>query len=228
VYLRGSKEPIMARTNRYVSRTAIDTYANSTSSSTPMPLASGFAMATSGDIINVLNDGTDYVLTANLTTLNAGTASSPIIFRGYKNVINDGYLGRSGGRLITTNMPRINTGAFAVNINGTHTIVDSFDVWSTGRAASILSLAGTEQILFNAKVNNGTSNSAAEAFSGGGTRNAYVTCDFIATGSICNRAASLGLSAAHDIFIDAPNALKQMTFHNGPTFLSHHIHLPRG
>lgn len=63
-----------------------------------------------GKRYNVKADGT-YTRTAydSMWSATGGTATSPIVIRGYKTVIGDGYLGRdSTGALITTNMPQIN------------------------------------------------------------------------------------------------------------------------
>lgn len=98
----------MARTTRYVSSSGTDTYANSTSSSTPMSLTTAFANASAGDDIYIKADGT-YSRSATDTPANSGTAANPIRYIGYSSTITDGYQGRTNGNgaLVTTSMPLI-------------------------------------------------------------------------------------------------------------------------
>lgn len=100
----------MAFTDRYVSSTGTDTYANSTSSGTPMSMATALANASAGDRINVISDGTYNLGTTSQT--NAGNATDLIIWRGYNTTIGDlDSVGRdtpaNGSGLITTDMPVI-------------------------------------------------------------------------------------------------------------------------
>src|SRR5260370_814616 len=99
-----------------------------------MALIEKYVSALAGGSGNGLSEGTAYTLTQMVTEINAasgvgvrynikadgtysrtsddnvggaaGTMASPIVLRGYKTVIGDGYLGRNAaGALITTNMP---------------------------------------------------------------------------------------------------------------------------
>ena len=124
-----------AITERYVTVTGSDTYANSTNIATPMSLTTAFANAAAGDRINV-KAGT-YTRTGTDTLTNsggvAGTSGSPIIYRGYSSTIGDGDLGRTNGNgaLITTNMPLISyNSTFHIVANG-NTIFDSIQFSST-------------------------------------------------------------------------------------------------
>lgn len=102
----------MARTTRYVSSSGSGTYAQSTSSSTPMSIATMLANAAAGDTCYVKLDGT-YARGGSFDAFtNSGTAANPIIIEGYNSTPGDGYLGRTNGNgpLITTNMPLISYG----------------------------------------------------------------------------------------------------------------------
>lgn len=124
-----------AITERYVTDSGTDTYANSTNPVTPMSWATAIANAAAGDRINV-KVGT-YSRTGTTDTFtNSGTATSPIIYRGYSSTIGDGYLGRTaGGDLITTNMPTITytTGRLAT---GGFTVLESLNVTAASTSGS--------------------------------------------------------------------------------------------
>lgn len=107
-------------TERYVSSSGAGTYAGSTSAAAPMSLTTAFANAVAGDRINIKADGTYARTTTTDVATNAGTITSPIIFRGYLTTPGDGYLGRTNGGsgpLVTTNMPSITytTGTFTTS-----------------------------------------------------------------------------------------------------------------
>jgi Right handed beta helix region len=109
----------MALTDRYVTTTGSGTYAGSTSSSTPMSLATAFTSAVAGDRINI-QSGT-YTLSASYT-LAAGTATNPIVFRGYNSTLGDlDTISRTSGNgaLVTTNHPVLDWSATSgVRLNG--------------------------------------------------------------------------------------------------------------
>lgn len=75
-----------AITERYVSSTGTDTYANSTSSSTPMSLATAFANYAADDRINIKADGTYSIASSGVTLATNG----PSYWRGYTTTIGDG------------------------------------------------------------------------------------------------------------------------------------------
>ncbi len=120
----------MALTEKYVTTTGTDTWANASSISTPASFATMLTNAASGERVN-LKAGTYSLTTSTSNSTNSGLISSPIILRGYNSTIGDGYQGRSGntGALVTTNMPVLSytTGRFnftnfwqleSVSING--------------------------------------------------------------------------------------------------------------
>lgn len=79
--------PIAAAiTERYVSSTGTDTYANSTSSSSPMSLATAITNAVANDRINIKADGTYSIASPGVTI----SAAGPIFWRGYTSTIGDG------------------------------------------------------------------------------------------------------------------------------------------
>lgn len=75
-----------AITERYVSSSGTDTYANSSNSATPMSLTTAFANAVANDRINIKADGT-YTISSPGVTI---SAAGPIFWRGYTSTIGDG------------------------------------------------------------------------------------------------------------------------------------------
>lgn len=100
----------MAITERYVTYNGTDTYANCTDPAKPCSWATMLANAAAGDRFNIQWDGThSYSISGDSTFSHSGTATSPIVIRGYRNTITDGYQGRANGNgaLVGTNMPTI-------------------------------------------------------------------------------------------------------------------------
>ena len=100
----------MALVERYVS--ALASGGGDGSEANPWTLAEALANAAAGDRVNIKADGT-YTVSANPTPTNDGSKAAPIIFRGYKTTIGDGYQGRDNdtGALNTSNMPTIDLGS---------------------------------------------------------------------------------------------------------------------
>ena len=95
----------MAITERYVTSGAAG--GGDGSSGNPWTLTEALANMAAGDRINIKADGT-YTRSANDTVTPDGTATSPIILRGYTTTIGDATLGRaSGGALDSSKMPTI-------------------------------------------------------------------------------------------------------------------------
>jgi hypothetical protein len=177
----------MAITERYVTSTGTDTYANSTNSATPMSLSTAFTNAVAGDRINI-KVGT-YTRAASDQPTNAGTATSPIIFRGYSSTIGDGYLGFTNSALVTTNMPTIAYNAtFRVTAMGAFTIWETIKV--TGNVSNSL-MTGTganDAMIKSCSVTNASTNAAAAALSVGGRMIAFDN-DLILSGASGGSAA---------------------------------------
>jgi hypothetical protein len=150
-----------AITERYVTSTGTDTYANSTNIATPMSLTTAVANAAAGDRINI-KVGT-YTRTATDTLTNSGTATSPIIYRGYSSTIGDGNLGRTGsnGELITTNMPLLSYNSTFRLTSGNFTVIESLNISGT-ISNNVLNLAN-DCVAKSCKIVNASTNAAAIA-----------------------------------------------------------------
>lgn len=171
----------MAFTDRYVTSTGTDTYANSTNSATPMSLTTAFANAVAGDRINV-KVGTYSRTTTSDTPTNAGTVTSPIWYRGYSSVIGDGNLGRTNGSgaLITTNMPAITWTTGRIVAAGSFTIYESLSL--SGAPANPLITAGQDSIVKSCVIVNSSTNAAATGINLS-ARGVLFDCDASLTGA---------------------------------------------
>ncbi len=173
----------MGLTDRYVTNTGTDTYANSTNIATPMSLTTAFANAVAGDRINI-KAGT-YSRGANDAPTNAGTATSPIVFRGYSSSIGDGYLGRTNGNgaLITTNMPLISyASTFRQSGSGVFTLWESLNF--LGLTSNPIFTVGSDALVKSCVGENQSTNAAAIGFGCvGNARCCIVDCDCTLSGA---------------------------------------------
>lgn len=176
-------------TDRYVTATGTDTYANSTVISTPMSWATMLANAAAGDRINVLAGA--YSRTTSIDALtNAGTATSPIIIRGYGSSIGDGNLGRTNGNgpLITTNMPVLTYTTGRLTPGQAFVIYECLSITAAPTSSAATILLGADSVAKTCKfVYSGTSASGTSLSIG--TRSIAFDCDASYTG------ASSGTSA---------------------------------
>lgn len=123
------------------------------------------------------------------TISGSGTATSPVIVRGYLTTIGDGYLGRTNGNgpLITTNMAAITyASTFLLSITGSWILVESLNVVGTvnGRLALLTAdSAITRCVVDNA---NTGANAVAIALS---TRSTAFNCDATLSGGSGGTAA---------------------------------------
>lgn len=124
----------MAITEKYASSAGAGAK-DGTSEGAAWDFATMLTNAAAGDRINFKGNHT---LTGNATFTNAGSATSPIILRGYSSTIGDGYLGRTdnNGPLITTNMPVITGGAYNITMPN-FSIIESMSVTSTRSVGAI-------------------------------------------------------------------------------------------
>lgn len=190
----------MAITERYVSSTGVDTYANSTNPLTPMSWATMVANAAAGDRINVKSDGTYSRTTTTDALANNGTTTSPIIIRGYNSVIGDGYLGRTNGNgnLITTNMPLISYTTGRFNTTGTFVILESLNF--SGNPSNPLVAVPSDSAARSCKAVNASTNAAAVAFSVGSRSILFDSDAELSGGSGGGSAVSCGSAAGCRIF----------------------------
>ncbi len=121
----------MAITERYVTSGAAGGGAGTEGD--PWTLAEAITSAVAGDRVNIKADGT-YTQASPWTQVNAGTDQSPIIWRGYKTTIGDGYQGRNAdGTLNTTNMPTITrSGNGSTLVGNTFSYFDSLNLTYSG------------------------------------------------------------------------------------------------
>lgn len=127
-----------------------------------------------GNRYNVIA-GTTYTLAATSTISGSGSATSPIIIRGYTTTIGDGYQGRtnSNGPLITTNMPLIShNSTFLLNVTGSWIVLESLRL--TGfRSASSFTMT-VDNVVTRCRITNSSTNALAVACTGASR---VVICD---------------------------------------------------
>lgn len=172
----------MALTQRYVSSSGTDTYANSTNPSTPCSLTTAFANVAAGDVFNVKKDGT-YTRTASDTVSASGSAAGVGMFRAYNTVIGDCARGRnpSGGanpgRLDATNFATIayNSG-FRLNVTGTYLVFEGFE-FTGSFSGGLVTLGGVDCHAAGCKATNSSTNAAAVAFDVTAQRSKTIDCD---------------------------------------------------
>lgn len=166
----------MAITEHYVTTTGSDTWANSTNPGTPCSLADALANAAAGDRVNV-KAGT-YSL-SSFSPTNAGTANSPIIYRGYSSAIGDGYQGRTNGNgvLVTTNMPVFAMGTSSYSHAKDSVIMDSIAFTST-RTLTAFTASGANAAFMNCSIaGSGTGGASNGTITMSGLHGCVFNCD---------------------------------------------------
>jgi hypothetical protein len=176
----------MALTTRHVASDGTDTYANSTSSSTPMSLTTALANVTTGDFVKV-KVGT-YTRSASDTLTNAGLVSAPLVFHGCDaswNLLttsrpNQGALDTSGYPVIAYNS------TFNINANN-----KDYVQWACMRITGtfdgrLMESMGNQVSMYSCSVANastGSSSTAVRFFTGANP--VLGNCDMSAAGSQC-------------------------------------------
>ena len=174
----------MALAEKYVSSLAAG--GGSGTSGSPWTWAEMLTTAAAGDRVNVKQDGT-YARTTNADAFtNNGTSTQPIIVRGYKTTIGDGYQGRgSGGKgtLDTSNMPVITytTGRFN-NSAKSNIVLESLNITASALDEDLLDLGGTS-IVKSCTITNNHSGTSAVGIKFGGNNGAAIDCDVTCSGA---------------------------------------------
>jgi hypothetical protein len=155
----------MAFVPHFVTNTGVDTWANSTTYTTPCSLTTAIENATAGDMVWILIG--DYPRSGSDTFSGAGTVGSPIYWRGCS-TFNTGsptpsiYTRTNGtGDLITSTMPIISYDSTNRKLGTeTYNIFDSI-VFTGNRSGYLLSAFGTGCAILNCSVTNSANNSLA-------------------------------------------------------------------
>jgi len=188
----------MARVERYVTRTAAGGGAGT--SGDPWTLSEAMANAAAGDTINIHHDGTAYSLAEDFNFITAGTATNPILWRGYKTTIGDGFLGfGTDGRLVTTNMPQIGftTSAYSATIDQAYNHFQSLRIESS-RTSSALNFNSNGSSAIACKIVNTAANASGHAIGAFNNFTRAIFCDADQTGATGGAAALYANGA--DIF----------------------------
>ena len=152
-----------------------------------------------GTRFNIKADGT-YTRGATDTITGSGSATSPIILRGYSSTIGDGYQGRSNeiGALTTTNMPSIvYSSTYRWSNTGDWFIFESLNI--SGDAANTVWQTDADSIMLHCKVTNSNTNAAARCIAVG-NRSVAVNNDISLTSASGGDAAIDASGAASKIF----------------------------
>jgi hypothetical protein len=141
----------------------------------------GSFAAAPGDRFNVKLDGTFARAGTTDTWSNGGSATSPVIVRGYATTPGDGYQGRTNtnGPLITTNFPVITYTTGVLSLSGSFILLETLKVTST-RNGSAVGTSGTDCMLRACDLSNATTGSSGNVFSATG-RCLLSNCDFALT-----------------------------------------------
>jgi hypothetical protein len=178
----------MALTEKYVS--ALAAGGGDGSSGSPFTWAEMVTEINAGSAAgiryNVKGDGT-YSLSSSTTISGSGTLASPIIIRGYKTTIGDGYLGRnSNGALISTNMPSIvyDAGFSRLNVSGSYIILETLNISSntTGTLAHLVTIQ-VGSVIKSCIVTNPVTSSAGGGVNLNGVAGVCFDCDIYLTGT---------------------------------------------
>ena len=181
----------MALTERYVTASAAG--GGDGSSGNPWTLTEARTNATAGDRVNI-KAGT-YTRSAADTFANAGTTTSPVIFRGYNSTIGDLDGVRTQGQLVTTNFPNIAYDAtFSATLSGNYQVWQNIN-FTGSRSGTLGTVSGTDSLAVNCRFYNASTNTAAIAVTVNGSRWRAVGCDFVlasgsTTGALMNQTAN--------------------------------------
>lgn len=136
-----------------------------------------------GNRYNVIKGAGAIARTTTTDTISgSGTATSPVIIRGYTTTITDGYQGRTAGAgLVTTNMPSITYTTGRMNMTGTFIILEALNI-SGAPSAAVVTLAG-DSVAKSCAIVNSSTNAAASGINTAGNRTIFFDCDATLTGA---------------------------------------------
>lgn len=174
----------MAITERYVSSLAGG--GGDGSVGTPWTWAEMLTSAAAGDRVNIKQDGTYARTTSADAFTNSGSSTQPIILRGYKTTIGDGYQGRgSGGKgtLDTTNMPVITyTTGRLNNAAKSYLVLESLNISASALDEDLLDLGGYSFVK-SCTITNSHSGASAVGIKFGAANGAAIDCDVTCSGA---------------------------------------------
>lgn len=140
--------------------------------------AAGVFNAVAGDRFNIVATNVIARTTTASTWVNGGTATSPVIIRGYRTAITDGYLGRTvngTGVLNTNNMAVITFTSGLLTISGNFIILESILFRST-RAGTAINVTGSDNQFARCLMDNNNTGATASAVTFAGRETAF-NCD---------------------------------------------------
>ncbi len=188
----------MALTERYVNDAgsgsadgSSEANAMSFATFTDYMVTGGSFTAAAGDRFNIKGAITSRTTTTD-TWLNGGTATSPVIIRGYNSTIGDlTTLARTNGNgaLVTTNYPTLTYTTGGITITGSFIIVEALSITSARTQATVTTNSGANLAFVSCAITNSGTNAKAmalDASSGGCTA---LNCDLNLTGASGGSAA---------------------------------------
>lgn len=190
----------MALTQRYVNDAGSGS-ADGTSEANAMSFATftdymvvgGSVNAAAGDVFNIKGAITARTTTTD-TWVNGGTATSPVVVRGYNSTIGDlTTLARTNGNgaLVTTNYPTISYTTGGISITGAFIVVEALSITSARTSATVTATSQTNDVLVACNITNSGTNAGSACVSLGGSGSTMFNCDLNLTGASGGAAAAL-------------------------------------
>jgi hypothetical protein len=183
IFLAAASIANAAITERYVN-SAGSGAADGTSEANAMAYATfidymitgGSFTAAAGDRFNLI-DATYARTTTTDSWVNGGSATSPVVVRGYNTTVTDGYQGRTNdnGAIVTTNMPTISYTTGAMIVSGSFILIQSLQITSTRNGAAITS-SGADTVFYACAISNATTGASGNGLSMTG-RGSAINCD---------------------------------------------------
>lgn len=140
----------------------------------------GSFTAAAGDRFNLKLDGVYARTTTADAFVNGGASNAPVIIRGYKTTIGDGYQGRtvSGtGNLNTNNMPEISYTTGSLSLTGNNIVFESVYVTGAKNGNLMVVNTGVQCILRGCLIENNNTGTSTCCIAASGTQATFVDCD---------------------------------------------------